>query len=208
MARVRDAVGADVLGDAARLACGDARFADGVHERGFAVIDVAHESDDGRAVVQLVGLGFDGLLRFEIDDRGLVDAAADLARFLFKNEAVLRADLAGDLGFDGLIDRGENVHLHQVADDFEGRDAHRGGEILDGEGRLEVDDFFVARRGGGCVLWGSSGDFGGRGRCGRFGYGSLGRFRFEDARNRDVREGFVFQRHRWAGTARGFRVDQ
>ena len=38
---VLDAVRADMLGDAARFACRDAGLADGVHQRGLAVIDVA-----------------------------------------------------------------------------------------------------------------------------------------------------------------------
>ena len=46
---VIDRVGADVLGDAAGFARGDAGLADRVHQRGLAVVDVAHESDDRRA---------------------------------------------------------------------------------------------------------------------------------------------------------------
>ncbi len=44
-----DLVGADVLGDAAELALGDLRRADGVEERGLAVVDVAHDGDHRRA---------------------------------------------------------------------------------------------------------------------------------------------------------------
>ena len=39
-------VGADVLGDAAGFALGDARLADGVEQRRLAVVDVAHDGDD------------------------------------------------------------------------------------------------------------------------------------------------------------------
>ena len=46
---VVDAVSADVLGDAAGFARRDAGLADRIHERGLAVIDVSHESDDRRA---------------------------------------------------------------------------------------------------------------------------------------------------------------
>ena len=42
-------VGADVLGDAAGLALGDARRADGVEQRRLAVVDVTHDGDDRRA---------------------------------------------------------------------------------------------------------------------------------------------------------------
>ena len=72
-------VGADVLGDAAGFARGDVGFADGVEQRGLAVIDVAHDGDHGRARnLELVGLlgfenFFDGLvgeLFFVADDGG------------------------------------------------------------------------------------------------------------------------------------------
>ena len=45
----RDVIRADVLRDAAGLALGDARFADGVEQAGLAVVDVAHDRDDRRA---------------------------------------------------------------------------------------------------------------------------------------------------------------
>ena len=47
-----DAVGADVLGDAAGFARRDARLADRVHQRGLAVVDVAHEGHDRRAQLE------------------------------------------------------------------------------------------------------------------------------------------------------------
>ena len=45
---VIDGVSADVLGDSAGFARGDARLANRIHQRGLAVIDVAHERDDRR----------------------------------------------------------------------------------------------------------------------------------------------------------------
>src|SRR6185503_12047002 len=44
-----DLVGADVLRDAAGFAGCDVGGADGVEQRGLAVVDVAHDGDDGRA---------------------------------------------------------------------------------------------------------------------------------------------------------------
>ena len=44
-----DLVGADMLGDAAGLAGDDIGLADGVEQRGLAVIDMAHDGDDRRA---------------------------------------------------------------------------------------------------------------------------------------------------------------
>ena len=49
LAFVIDAVGADVLRNSAGFARSDARLPDRIHQRRLAVIDVAHESDDGRA---------------------------------------------------------------------------------------------------------------------------------------------------------------
>ena len=48
-----DRVGTDVLGDAPGFTGGDASFADGVEQRSLAVVDMAHESDDRRARLQL-----------------------------------------------------------------------------------------------------------------------------------------------------------
>ena len=50
-----DRVGAHVLGDAAGLARRDAGLADGIEQRGLAVIDMTHEGNDGRTRLQLGG---------------------------------------------------------------------------------------------------------------------------------------------------------
>ncbi len=50
-----DLVRADVLGDAAGLAGGHLGLADGVEQRGLAVVDVTHDRDDRRALDHLVG---------------------------------------------------------------------------------------------------------------------------------------------------------
>ena len=72
---VVDLVGADVLGDAAGLAGGDLGLADRVEQRGLAVVDVAHDRDHRRAVVEaLLGvleLGRLGLLVGGGDDLDL-----------------------------------------------------------------------------------------------------------------------------------------
>ena len=44
-----DAVGTDVLGDATRFAFGDVRLTDGVEERGFAVVNMPQNGDNGGA---------------------------------------------------------------------------------------------------------------------------------------------------------------
>ena len=70
-AAVADLVGADVLGDAAGLAGGDLGLADRVQQRGLAVVDVAHDRDDRRALDQvLLGVLED---RLDLDVVGGVD---------------------------------------------------------------------------------------------------------------------------------------
>src|SRR5256886_10311993 len=51
-----DLVGADVLRDPPELLLGDLGLADRVEERGLAVVDVAHDRDDGRAQLELGGV--------------------------------------------------------------------------------------------------------------------------------------------------------
>ena len=108
LAVVLDAVGADVLRDAAGFARGDARLADGIHERGLAVIDVAHESDDRRAELELFLLRRGRQFR-RLDNRfDFVNAAAFLAFFTLKNEAVFLANRSRDVRLDRLVRIGEN----------------------------------------------------------------------------------------------------
>src|SRR5690606_21167380 len=78
-------IGADVLGDATRLALDDVGLADGVEEGGLAVVDVAHDGDHGRAghevlfgVVEggLLGDGGSGRRLLDLDD--VPEALGDL----------------------------------------------------------------------------------------------------------------------------------
>ena len=59
---VDDLIGTDVLGDATGFAGGDLGLAEEVEDRGFAVVHVAHDGDDGRAVLEEVFRFFDGEL--------------------------------------------------------------------------------------------------------------------------------------------------
>ena len=143
-----DRVGADVLGDAARFARGDVRLADGVEQRGLAVIDMAHEGDDRRTRLQLGGRDRLGLGRLDDLDRRMDLARAFFALFDLEGEAELGAKLAGDLFFQGLVGAGENVHLHQVMDDLVGLEPELGRQILDDDRRLDDDDFVAKLLGG------------------------------------------------------------
>ena len=69
-----------MLGDAADLALGDAGVADGVEQRRLAVVDVAHDGDDGRTRLEI-------LVAIVIDDGEL----------LFRgHDANLSAHVVGD----------------------------------------------------------------------------------------------------------------
>ena len=85
---VVDLVGADVLGDAARLAGDHVGLADAVEQQGLAVVDVAHDRDDRRAgpeervlvflvVVEVLGLELGFLLLARVDE---ADGGAELGR--------------------------------------------------------------------------------------------------------------------------------
>jgi hypothetical protein len=50
-----DLVGADVLGDAASLARHHVGVANGIEQRGLAVVDVAHDGDHGRTRLEILG---------------------------------------------------------------------------------------------------------------------------------------------------------
>ena len=139
--RVRDGdgVGADVLGDAAGFAGGDVGLADDVEERGFTMVHVAHDGDDGRTGLEVLGFVVDRI-GFDFLGRG-VDVAFALGAFLdLELEAVLGAELDGDGLVHRLVDVGENAHLHQVCNELEGLPAHLFREVADDDGRLHHDD--------------------------------------------------------------------
>ncbi len=128
-------VGADVLGDAAGFAAGNVGGANGIEERGFAVIDVAHDGDDGRTGngfdAFLAGLGgFGGVFRgllFEGDDFGV---GSEEARHF-----------AGEFGVESLIDGGEDAAHDEAGDDIFGANAEFFGEIFNRDALGDGDVF-------------------------------------------------------------------
>ena len=119
------AVGADVLGNAARFARDDFGFADVVEERGFAVVNVAHDGDDRRALDDVarvfVGLGHD--LRFEVvffDENVLVP-------HFFGNER-------GGFLVEHLVDGDHRAEFHHDFDEFARFDAHFLRQFANGDG--------------------------------------------------------------------------
>ena len=110
------------------------------------MIHVAHEGHDGRAQLQFVLFRLLRLLRRLDHDLHLVDAAALLAFVFLENEAVLLAERARDIRLHGLVDVREDIHLHQILHDLRRTQAQLGGQILDDDGRLDVNDLLVAQR--------------------------------------------------------------
>ena len=149
-----DLVRADVLGDAAELARGDFGVADGVQQRGLAVVHVAHDGDDGRAGDRpgdlLARLGGD-----DGDARGGGRSPIGGGR---RGRGV-RLGLAGGDDVDGdlvalrqpghhfraefLVERGEDAQAHQLFLDVGGRDADQRRKIFQ---RDDVGDVHLARR--------------------------------------------------------------
>ena len=126
-----DLIGADMLGDAARLAGNDIGLADGIEQRGLAVVDMAHDGDDGRARLELLVRHRCRPIR-PFDHVGFGDALDLVAHFLGD-------DLRG-IGVDHVVDRVHLALLHQELDDVDGALGHAVGEFLDGD-RLGDRDF-------------------------------------------------------------------
>ena len=128
--------GADVLGDAAGLALGDAGVADGVEQRRLAVVDVAHDGDDGRTRLEV-------LIAIVVDDGEL----------LFRgHDAHLAAHVVGD-ELDELVGHGlrEREHLaehEQALDDVVGLHAEQLGELGHGGTLGDLDDGIVEHEAG------------------------------------------------------------
>ena len=117
-------IGADVLGDAARLAGGDVGIADIVEQARLAVVDVTHDDDDRRAGLELVGavLVIVDELFLDRDDNFLFDLAAELL---------------GNEGRGVEVDHlGEGRHhavFHQALDDLRAGLLHAARQLADGD---------------------------------------------------------------------------
>ena len=116
-------IGADMLGDAAGFLADDIGRADRVEQRGLAVIDMAHDGDDRRARLQILGmvLGADEAFL----DVGLRDAPDRMAELL--------GDELGGIGIDHVGDLVHGAVFHQIFDDVDASLGHAVGELLDGD---------------------------------------------------------------------------
>jgi len=126
-ARRLDVVGADVLGDAAGLAVGDARLADVVEQGGLAMVDVAHDSHHGRArlqddvlLVHFLRFGKQGIRIVELGGLG------DVSHFLDHDHRGLLVE--------DLVDGDHRSELHQHLDHFGGLDRHLVCQVGNGNG--------------------------------------------------------------------------
>ena len=117
-----DLVGADVLGDATRLARHDAGLANCVEQRGLAVVDMTHDRDDGSARLEIGGIVFD-------------DNVVDLFLCALDRDGTLK--LGGDnldcLVGERLRDGHELAEAHHRLDDLGRGDAELLRVLLDGD---------------------------------------------------------------------------
>ena len=114
---------ADMLGDAARFMSGHIGLAHGIEQRRLAVVDMAHDGDDGRP-------------RFE--GRWVVDVAAQAqldVRIADPAQAMTEFvdDQFGGIGIQALVDRRHDPHLHQRLDDVRAALSHAAGQLLHGD---------------------------------------------------------------------------
>ena len=121
--RRHNLIGADMLGDAACFLRNDIGRADGVEQRGLAVVDMAHDGDDRRARLQILGviLGADEAFL----DVGFRDAPHRVAELL--------GHQLGGVGVDHVVDLMHRAVLHQIFDDVDAALGHAVGELLDGD---------------------------------------------------------------------------
>ena len=118
-----DLIGADMLRDAASLARDDIGLADGIEQRGLAVVDMAHNGNDGRARDEMIILI--GLIEQALLDVGLGDTLDGVAHILGDDLRRIGVDRIGDLVHAAL--------LHQQADDIDRAFRHAVREFLDGD---------------------------------------------------------------------------
>ena len=124
-----DLIGADMLGDAAGLAGHHIGVTDRVEQRCLAVIDMAHDGDDGGTGNQmLVGVGLVEKTLFNVRFRYALDRMAHLL-----------GDELRRIGVDHVGDLAHLALAHEQLDHVHGALRHAVGELLDGDG-LGQDD--------------------------------------------------------------------
>ncbi len=130
-----DVIRADVLGDAAGLTGHDVGLADVVEQRGLAVVDVAHDGDDGRtrhAILDLV---------LFLDDAGL----GSVCVFLHGQEAELGCNELDLVEVEALVHRHHEAQfLEGELDDLGGGDLHESRELAHRDELVDANDGLLA----------------------------------------------------------------
>ena len=115
---VLNTVSANVLRDSASFTGCDPRLTNRIHKRGFAMIDMSHERNDGSARLEFFFLFNNGRRGRHNNLFDLVNAAAFLTTFFFQNESVVLGNFRRDIRLDGLVDIREDVECHQLRDEL------------------------------------------------------------------------------------------
>ena len=121
-----DAVGADMLGDAAGLSLRDVGMTDGVQNRGLAMIDVAHNHHNRRTGHQVF------LVVLAVVDNLFLDGDH---HFLFHLCVEFVGDQHRGVKINHVVDGGEHAQTHQLFDDL-------GGGNLQAQGKISHSDLF------------------------------------------------------------------
>ena len=112
-------IGADMLGDAAMFARGDVGRAQGVQQRGLAVVDVAHDRDDRRAQGRIGVIGVGGQeAGFDVGFRNALHGVAEFGGHQF-----------GGVGVDDVVDLHHHALTHQELDDLDAAGGHAVGQF-------------------------------------------------------------------------------
>ena len=136
-----DLISADMLGDAAGFFRRDIGLAQGIKQRGFAVIDMAHDGDNRRTRLRDCRIVF-FVIGQDVFDVAFGDALEFMAEFADHQ--------LGRIGVDGLRGGDHHAEFHQHFDDIDGALGHAVGQFLHGNGfgnNDVADDFFGFLRG-------------------------------------------------------------
>ena len=125
----RDLVRADVLRDPAGLGLDHLGVADRVEQRRLAVVDVAHDRDDGRPR--------DEVLRVVLDDSGSTSSSS--ACLIVTSRFSSAASSSTSSSVSDCVAVFRRAEAHQDLDDVLHPDAERLREVADGDARLEAD---------------------------------------------------------------------
>jgi len=129
---------ADVLGDPAGFTFGHPRFANNVEQRGFTMIDMAHDGDHGGPFGQFIRIiAFLGLQNDLFFKGGFFNLIPEFGRH--KRCCI---------EINGLVDRGHDAQRHELGNHFVGLDAHTLGQFRQDDGIIDLDTPFDSLGGG------------------------------------------------------------